>query len=69
MLVYCPYVNMVESFAEKLRCNAYHATAKAKDQILEDFVARKSRLLIATSALGLGLDKSDIDYVIHAYSL
>jgi ATP-dependent DNA helicase RecQ len=45
----------------------YHGklTAKERDHALADFMDNKFRVMIATKAFGLGIDKPDIRYVFH----
>jgi ATP-dependent DNA helicase RecQ len=47
--------------------NIYHGglTAKERTRVQDDFLLGKSRLIIATNAFGMGVDKPDIRYVIH----
>lgn len=50
-----------------VRCDFYHAGAslKKRKQILEDFTRDRLRLIVATVAFGMGIDKPDVRYVIH----
>ncbi len=45
----------------------YHGrlTAKERQHALADFMQNKYRVMIATKAFGLGIDKPDIRYVVH----
>lgn len=45
----------------------YHAglTAPEREQIQNDFMAGKHQIIVATNAFGMGIDKSDIRFVIH----
>lgn len=51
----------------KLDARAYHAGLKAdaREAIQEWFMAEPTRLVVATIAFGMGIDKSDIRYVYH----
>jgi len=46
---------------------AYHAGMEAGDRqwVQENFMAGKVKVIVATNAFGLGIDKSDIRFVIH----
>ncbi|HKG50734.1 MAG TPA: ATP-dependent DNA helicase RecQ [Actinomycetales bacterium] len=51
-----------------LRAEAYHAGRKAADrqQVHEDFLAGNLDVVVATSAFGMGIDKPDVRFVLHA---
>lgn len=46
---------------------AYHAGMDAEDRkwVQEDFMKGKAKVIVATNAFGLGIDKRDIRFVIH----
>ena len=50
-----------------LQARAYHAGLKddVREEIQEWFMAEPTRLVVATIAFGMGIDKSDIRYVYH----
>ncbi|MCL5280066.1 MAG: DNA helicase RecQ [Planctomycetes bacterium] len=71
-IIYCIRRKDVEQMAEKLtakgyRVAPYHAgmTDEARKQNQDDFVAEKIDTIIATVAFGMGIDKSNVRYVIH----
>ncbi len=71
-IVYCATRKNVESVCELLRDNGfsaarYHAGLdeyeRRKNQ--EDFVFDRKNIMVATNAFGMGIDKSNVTYVIH----
>jgi RecQ family ATP-dependent DNA helicase len=65
IVVYSNSVPKVKELAKKLDCHAYHHKAVGKASMLEEFAAGKKRMIVATSALGMGVDISDIRCIIH----
>jgi superfamily II DNA helicase RecQ len=65
LIVYGNSKPKVKSFAEQLDCHAYHADAMGKASMLADFMAGKQRVIVATSALGMGMDIPDVRCIIH----
>lgn len=72
-IVYCPTVNMVTSATKFLAdmgesVTFYHgqmtsASDKAINQ--EEFMSGRKRIMVATNAFGMGIDKADIRGIIH----
>jgi ATP-dependent DNA helicase RecQ len=65
----------VEEFALQLAapprnwaCRAFHAGLEAEEKkaILDDYLAGRIQVVVATNAFGMGIDKADIRLVIHA---
>ena len=72
-IIYCVTVKEVEKLYQKLNnagvdCNRYHGRLETeeKNEIQDQFLAGEIKVLIATSAFGMGVDKSDVRLVIHA---
>jgi ATP-dependent DNA helicase RecQ len=71
-IVYCATRKTVERVCEDLKSHAvsvtrYHAgledEERRKNQ--EDFVYDRRRVMVATNAFGMGIDKSNVSFVIH----
>jgi RecQ family ATP-dependent DNA helicase len=65
VVVYGNSVAKVKELAQKLDCHAYHHKAVGKASMLDDFAAGRKRVIVATSALGMGVDIPDIRCIVH----
>ena len=72
-VVYCVSRDGCERVAQALRdagtnAIAYHAgmDARERDKRLERFLAEDGAVMVATIAFGMGVDKADVRFVIHA---
>jgi len=72
-LVYAATRKDTEQYAEELRAEgipawAYHAglPSAERDEVYEHFMDDSARVVTATSAFGMGIDKHDVRFVIHA---
>jgi superfamily II DNA helicase RecQ len=60
VVVYSNSVPKVKALAEQLGCNAYYYKAVGKASMLQAFAAGDQRVIVVTSALGIGVDILDI---------
>jgi ATP-dependent DNA helicase RecQ len=71
-IVYCATRKKVDSVSETLaswgvKCVAYHGGMGDQDRerAQEIFIKRKADVAVATNAFGMGIDRSDVRFVIH----
>ena len=71
-IIYCTTRKGVEDVCDRLilqgyRATRYHAGLSDKERKLnqEEFQFDKAQIMVATNAFGMGIDKSNISYVIH----
>jgi ATP-dependent DNA helicase RecQ len=71
-IIYCSTRNKTEHVCQVLRhfgvaCAYYHGGIEAEERtkVQDDFLQNKIKLISATNAFGMGVDKPDIAFVIH----
>lgn len=71
-IIYCSTRKGVEDVCDRLilqgyRATRYHAGLSDKERKInqEEFQFDKAQIMVATNAFGMGIDKSNISYVIH----
>ena len=71
-IIYCSTRKQVEELQEAiqsidLEAAIYHAglSNKEREQAQNDFVYDRIKVVVATNAFGMGIDKSNVRYVIH----
>lgn len=71
-IIYCSTRKQVEELQEvleshKVKCTIYHAglTNKEREAAQNDFLYDRVNVVIATNAFGMGIDKSNVGFVIH----
>lgn len=71
-IIYCLSRKSTEQLAEKLQASNYNAIAyhagvshNERTRIQEDFINDKTQIICATVAFGMGIDKSNVRWVIH----
>ena len=71
-IIYCATRKNVEQVCDMLKRNGYNATryhagldAEERRINQEDFAYDRAQIMVATNAFGMGIDKSDVSFVIH----
>lgn len=71
-VVYCSTRGNVEAVTQLLKAQnysvlRYHAglTSEERKRNQQDFVEGKVKIIVATNAFGMGIDKADVRYVVH----
>ncbi|MCX6148242.1 MAG: ATP-dependent DNA helicase [Candidatus Kapabacteria bacterium] len=71
-IIYCGSRKRVDTYSEQLRdkglkVDSYHAglADNFRSIVQDNFISDKTKIIIATNAFGMGIDKSDVRRVIH----
>lgn len=71
-IVYCATRKKVEEVAETihswgLKCVAYHGgmTDQERSRTQNSFISKEADIAVATNAFGMGIDRSDVRFVVH----
>jgi len=71
-IVYCATRKQVEKVSETLhewgvKCVAYHGgmSDDMREKIQNEFIQKKADVAVATNAFGMGIDRSDVRFVVH----
>lgn len=74
VIVYCAIRYIADSVAQWLRskgesCMSYHGALEdnKRTKVQEDFITGRIRIIVATIAFGMGIDKADIKGVVHLH--
>jgi Helicase conserved C-terminal domain len=65
IMVYGNSVGRVKQMATALECEAYYRDVDDKNEVFQRVVGATCRVVVATNALGLGIDIPDIRVVVH----
>jgi len=71
-IVYCATRASVEEVCEKLKADGYNASRyhaglsdSERHDNQDDFLYDRAKIMIATNAFGMGIDKSNVSFVVH----
>jgi len=66
-IIYCATRKTVDELAHKLKVARYHAgmDQAERDKSQQDFIYDHAPIIVATNAFGMGIDKSNVSFVVH----
>jgi len=65
VVVFCRSVKRCEELVGLLECEMYHSRYGGKSQGLASWTGGDNKVIVATSALGTGIDQKGITHVVH----
>ncbi|KAL4732842.1 P-loop containing nucleoside triphosphate hydrolase protein, partial [Aspergillus similis] len=65
VIVYANIKSQVDAISRELGCEPYHSAVLDRTGVMQRFQSGQTRVIAATSALGMGIDIPDIRCVIH----
>jgi superfamily II DNA helicase RecQ len=65
VIVYANIKSQVDAISRELGCEPYHSAVLDRIGVMQRFQSGQTRVIAATSALGMGIDIPDIRCVIH----
>ncbi|MFH1197371.1 MAG: ATP-dependent DNA helicase RecQ [bacterium] len=72
-IIYFTLIKTLEDFSEQLKIKKFHhgiyhgkLQPQQRKRLQRDFISGKTELMLATNAFGMGIDKPDIRFVLHA---
>ncbi|KAI5842671.1 P-loop containing nucleoside triphosphate hydrolase protein, partial [Morchella snyderi] len=66
ILIYTRTKNVCKVLGKELKCGIYHSESPGKDSSLREWIEDEKNILVATTALGAGVDFANIRLVIFA---
>jgi superfamily II DNA helicase RecQ len=69
VVVFCKSRSRCESLGMRLGCGCYHAGVDGKAERLESWVSGENRVMVATGALGTGVDVTEVIHVGIQYGM
>jgi len=71
-IIYCSTRKNVEQLCDRLNAKGYAATRyhaglseEEREENQNDFIYDRKRIMVATNAFGMGIDKSNVSFVVH----
>ncbi|MDR3244140.1 MAG: DNA helicase RecQ [Elusimicrobiota bacterium] len=71
-IIYCLTRKLVDAITQKLKDNGYNAAAyhaglsvEERHKNQDDFIFDRVNIIVATNAFGMGIDKSNVSFVLH----